>query len=94
MPDPGLDVAADIATLAVARLAHSLGLEVGALAPVRALVERDIKQRYGRDSVHIRAPTRPSDVVRDYRAGMPRAALRQRYGISRATLYRYLKRAG
>lgn len=95
MPDSGLDIAADIATLAVARLARILGLDAAALAPVRALVELDIKQRYGRDKVYVREsppPDKSAAVLRDYHAGTSSADLRRRHGISRATLYRYLKR--
>lgn len=99
LPDEA-DIAAQIAGLAVQRVAEALHLADDAaprLAAARAEVERDIKLRFGGDAVHIRQPRTPTAdraaaVQRDYRAGVPVPHLLDRHGVSRATLYRYLKR--
>ena len=95
------DIAAEIAELAVQRLAQSLRLADEAaplLASARADLEHDIKLRYGGDEVHIRQPrvavdSRAAAVRRDQAAGLAPAQIIQRHGISRATLYRYLRQS-
>lgn len=96
------DIAREIADLAVQRLAQSLhltGAAAPALATAAAEVEREIKLRYGGDAVHIRQPrpapaARAAALQRDHRAGMPVPQLLERHGVSRATLYRYLRQRG
>ena len=102
MTVPAPDIAREIADLAVQRLAQSLHLAADA-APVLtaavADVEQAIKLRYGGDAVHIRQPrqapqARAAAVQRDYQAGVPVPQLIERHGVSRATLYRYLRQRG
>lgn len=96
------DIAREIADLAVHRLAQSLCLAADAAPALTAAVadvEREIKLRYGGDAVHIRQPrAQPADraaaVQRDHRAGVPVPQLIERHGVSRATLYRYLRQRG
>lgn len=93
------DIAREIADLAVQRLAQSLHLApdaAPALAAAVADLEQAIKLRYGGDTVHIRQPRpapadRAAAVQRDYRAGVPVPQMIERHGVSRATLYRYLR---
>lgn len=97
------DIAREIADLAVQRLAQSLQHLALDAAPVltaaAADLEQAIKLRYGGDAVHIRqarhAPAaRAAAVQRDHRAGVPVPQLMERHGVSRATLYRYLRQRG
>lgn len=90
-PDPcGDDVAREIALLVVGLLPLP-----DASAAAQA-VEDAIRQRFGARDVYIRAARRPDDraaaVGRDLAAGVALQDIRARHGISRATLYRYLRR--
>lgn len=96
--DPATDVAREIATLA-AHLAAGMGAAPGTdVQAVARRIETEIRHRYGGDAPYVRARPAPADIAqavrRERAAGVGVQPLTQRYGISRATLYRYLKRAG
>lgn len=87
---PDDDVAREIALLVVGLL------PLPDASAAAQMVETAIRQRFGAREVYIRAATRPAERVaavgRDLAAGVPLPAIRARHGISRATLYRYLRR--
>lgn len=91
-----MDIVHELIERAKARIAEKFGLP-DEVADILGLVENEVKRDYGGERVTIARPSdRPADlperVTRDYLNNLDTQDITSRHGISRATMYRYLKR--
>lgn len=91
-----MDIVHELIERAKARIAEKFGLP-DEVADLLNLLESEVKREHAGLRVTIAQPLARSEekaaaVTRDYLANLSEAAITERHGISRATLYRYLKR--
>ncbi len=90
------DIVHEIIARAKQRIAEAYGLP-DEVADLLGMVEAEVKREFGGDELYIRKPERDDArtreaVRRDYLANQPIESITARHGVSRATLYRYIKR--
>jgi transcriptional regulator of acetoin/glycerol metabolism len=91
-----VDIVHEMIERAKLRIAESFGLPEE-VADLLNLIEHEIKREYGGAQMVVHRPRADTaakvDKVRaDYLSNVPVEEISSRHGISRATLYRYLKR--
>jgi hypothetical protein len=91
-----MDIVHEILERVRVRIAEAYGMPEE-VADLLGMVEAELKQELGGLRVNIKKPpsnreSKARAVTRGYLAGIPVEAVAIRQGISRATLYRYLKR--
>ena len=91
-----MDIVHELIERAKVRIAERFGLPEE-VADLLNLVEREVKHDYGGERVTISRPDDPVEakaarVTRDYLSNLDTQDITSRHGISRATMYRYLKR--
>lgn len=91
-----VDIVHELIERAKVRIAEKFGLPEE-VADLLNLVEREVKRDYGGERVTISRMDAPVEakaakVTRDYLANLDTRDITSRHGISRATMYRYLKR--
>lgn len=91
-----MDIVHELIERAKVRIAEKFGLPEE-VADLLNLVEREVKHEYGGARVTVSRPdetveTRVAQVTRDYLNNLDTRDITSRHGISRATMYRYLKR--
>lgn len=100
-PKGGTDIVHDIADRILSAVIERLDLPMDAMDRLDGVllpVENEVRRIYGGDRVYIRRAEVTDDrkraaIVRDYLASdVPPAEVGARHGVSRATLYRYLKK--
>lgn len=90
------DIVHEILQRAMTRIAERYGLP-DEVADIFNLIESEMKLEYGGQRVTVHPPRpdpqkKAAAVARDYLADIPIEEISSRHGISRRTLYRYLKR--
>lgn len=92
-----MDIVHEIIERAKRRIAEAYGLP-DEVADLLGLVESEVKHDFGGEQVRIRQARPDRDakaaaVTQEYlRTDLPAEEIASRHGISRATMYRYLKR--
>lgn len=91
-----MDIVHELIEMAKARIAERFGLP-DEVADVLNLLEAEFKHAHGGVSATVHKPrpdveAKAASVTRDYLAGVAERDIQDRHGISRATMYRYLKR--
>ncbi len=90
------DIVHEIIARAKQRIAEAYGLP-DEVADLLGLVEAEVKREFGGDELYIHRPERDDARTReavklDYLANKPIKKITAEHGVSRATLYRYIKR--
>lgn len=81
-------------------LAHVAAMHPGLTRDALAKIEKQLRGKYGGQRVHIHkrgkhlTPDQRSAIFKDGLTAMPNAEITQKHKISRATLYRQMKKGG